>query len=65
VISVDIGFDTNDPVPICLRKHRDNYGRPIAYVYKAGKNYNLKAMEGGWSPYFMKYGRPASTMPSS
>ncbi len=55
-IIVDIEFDTNDPVPICLKKHRGNYGRLICYVYKDGENYNLKAVEQGWSPYFVKYG---------
>ena len=56
-IRVDIEFDTNDPVSECLRKHRGNYGRLICYVYKGGENYNLKAVEEGWIPYFVKYGR--------
>lgn len=56
-VAVDIEFDTSDPVPVCLRKHRGNYGRLICYVYKVGENYNLKAVREGWSPYFVKYGR--------
>jgi micrococcal nuclease len=56
-VLVDIEFDTNDPVNLCLKKHRGNYGRLICYVYKGGENYNLKAVEKGWSPYFVKYGR--------
>ena len=56
-VFVDIEFDTNDPEPICLKKHRGNYGRLICYAHKGGENYNLKAMEQGWSPYFVKYGR--------
>ncbi len=56
-IKVDVEFDTNDPVPECLKKHRGNYGRLICYVHKDGENYNLKAIENGWSPYFVKYGR--------
>jgi micrococcal nuclease len=56
-VLVDIEFDTNDPVNLCLKKHRGNYGRLICYVYKGGENYNLKAVEHGWSPYFVKYGR--------
>ena len=56
-IKVDIEFDTNDPVPVCLKKHRGNFGRLICYVHKGGENYNIKAVENGWSPYFVKYGR--------
>ncbi len=56
-IKVDVEFDTNDPVPECLKKHRGNYGRLICYVHKGGENYNLMAVENGWSPYFVKYGR--------
>jgi len=35
-VRVDIKFDTNDPVKVCLRKHLDNYGRLHCYVYKSG-----------------------------
>jgi micrococcal nuclease len=56
-ITVDIEFDTSDPVSVCLKKHRGNYGRLICYVHKGGENYNLNAVENGWSPYFVKYGR--------
>ncbi len=57
VIRVDVEFDTSDPVPECLKKHRGNYSRLICYVHKGGEHYNLKAVENGWSPYFVKYGR--------
>ncbi|WAK03804.1 thermonuclease family protein [Methylobacter sp. YRD-M1] len=58
-IRVDIEFDTNDPVQVCLRKHRDNFGRLLCYVYKSGtqENSNLRIVKEGWSPYFVKYGR--------
>ncbi len=58
-VQVDIEFDTNDPVQVCLRKHRDNYGRLLGYIYKSGtqENSNLKIVQEGWSPYFVKYGR--------
>lgn len=56
-VFVDVEFDTNDPVPVCMKKHRGNYGRLICYVYKDGRNYNLDAVQEGWSPYFVKYGR--------
>ena len=58
-VQVDLEFDTNDPVQVCLRKHRDNYGRLLCYVYKTGtkENANLRIVKEGWSPYFVKYGR--------
>ncbi len=56
-IMVDIEFDTNDPVPECLKKHRGNYNRLICYIFKEGVNYNLEVVKKGWSPYFVKYGR--------
>ena len=56
-IMVDIEFDTCDPVATCLEKHRGNYGRLLCYVHKDSEHYNLKAIENGWSPYFIKYGR--------
>ena len=58
-VRVDLEFDTDDPVEVCLRKHRGNYGRLICYVYKAGEseNSNLRIVREGWSPYFVKYGR--------
>jgi micrococcal nuclease len=56
-VSVDIEFDTDDPEEVCKVKHRGNYGRLICYVYLGDVNYNLTAVEEGWSPYFVKYGR--------
>jgi hypothetical protein len=54
---VDVEFDTDDPVEVCLVKHRDNFGRLLCYVHKGDENYNLKLTREGWSPYFVKYGR--------
>lgn len=54
---VTIEFDTDDPVDVDDHKHRDNFGRLLCYVHKAGENYNLKLIQEGWSPYFVKYGR--------
>jgi micrococcal nuclease len=56
-VTVDLEFETDDPVEVCLEKHRDNYGRLLCYVFKGKENYNLKLVKEGWSPYFMKYGR--------
>ncbi|MBF1999236.1 MAG: thermonuclease family protein [Synechococcales cyanobacterium M58_A2018_015] len=58
-VRVDLEFDTDDPVEVCLNKHRDNYGRLLCYVYKAGEpeNSNIRIVREGWSPYFVKYGR--------
>ncbi|NEP31919.1 MULTISPECIES: thermonuclease family protein [unclassified Moorena] len=55
---VDLEFDTNDPVEVCLVKHRGNYGRLLCYIYKAGEqeNFNVRIVREGWSPYFVKYG---------
>ena len=55
-ILVNIEFDTKDPVNVCLKKHRGNFGRLICYIYKGIENYNLKAVEEGWSPHFVKHG---------
>ncbi|MFP4115461.1 MAG: thermonuclease family protein [Spirochaetota bacterium] len=55
--TVDIEFDTDDSVDVCLTKHRGNYGRLLVYVHKGGENYSLKLVREGWSPYFVKYGR--------
>jgi micrococcal nuclease len=54
---VAVEFDTDDPVEVCLAKHRGNYGRLLCYVHKNNENYNLKLTKEGWSPYFVKYGR--------
>jgi micrococcal nuclease len=53
---VDIEFETDDLESVCLEKHRDTYGRLICYVFKFKENYNLKCVQEGWSPYFLKYG---------
>ncbi|MEG4233421.1 thermonuclease family protein [Microcoleus sp. Pol11C3] len=54
---IDIEFDTDDPLEIAVEKYRDNYGRLLCYVHKGEENYNLKLIQEGWSPYFVKYGR--------
>ena len=56
-VRVDVEFDTRDPLPVCMRIHRGNYGRLICYVHKEGDNFNLRMVQEGWSPYFAKYGR--------
>ncbi len=53
---VTIEFDTDEPLDKCLRNHRGTYGRLLCYVIKDGELYNLKLVEEGWSPYFVKYG---------
>lgn len=57
LIQVDIEFDSDDPLDICLDKYRDTYGRLICYVHKGNDNYNLRLIAEGWSPYYIKYGR--------
>ncbi len=53
---IDIEFDDNEPVEVCLEKYRDHHGRLICCVHKYGENFNLKLIKEGWSPYFIKYG---------
>ncbi len=60
LVQVDIEFDTDDSVEVCLAKHRGNYGRLLCYVHKGNENYNLKLVKEGWSPYFVKYDRSRS-----
>lgn len=55
-VHVDIEFDTQDALDVCLKKHRGNHGRLLCYVHKGEENFNLKLIETGWSPYFVKYG---------
>lgn len=54
--TVDIEFESNASVEACLEHERGTYGRLVCYVYKKGENFNLHTIQGGWSPYFMKYG---------
>jgi micrococcal nuclease len=55
--TVDLEFDTDDPVDVGQARHRDNFGRLLCYLHKGDENYNLKLVREGWSPYFVKYGR--------
>ncbi|CDM94550.1 MAG: thermonuclease family protein [Limnospira sp. PMC 1291.21] len=54
---VDLEFDSHDSLKVCLDKYRDTYGRLICYVHKGDDNYNLRLIQEGWSPYYIKYGR--------
>jgi micrococcal nuclease len=56
-IAVDIEFDTREEAATCLRLHRDNHGRLLAYAHRRGENYNLMLVREGHSAYFVKYGR--------
>ena len=40
-------------------EERDDYGRLLAYVFADDVNLNLAMIEGGWSPYFDRYGAGA------
>ena len=55
-VKIDLEFDTDDPIEICLKKHRGNFGRLLCYVHKNTQNYNLEVVKHGYSPYFIKYG---------
>lgn len=56
-VVVDIEFETYEPEHVCLEQQRGNFGRLLCYVFYNNENYNLKAVQDGWSPYFVKYGR--------
>ncbi|TNE52163.1 MAG: thermonuclease family protein [Deltaproteobacteria bacterium] len=53
---ISMEFESNASLEDCLEHERGNYGRLICYVYKGDVSYNLHAIRGGWSPYFVKYG---------
>ena len=55
-VKIDLEFDTDDPIDVCLKKHRGNFGRLLCYVHKNSQNYNIEAVKHGFSPYFIKYG---------
>jgi micrococcal nuclease len=57
LVHVDVEFDSDHPIDVCLEKYRDNHGRLICYVHKGADHYNLKVIKEGWSPYYTKYGR--------
>lgn len=57
LVHVDVEFDSDHPIAVCLEKHRDNHGRLICYVHKGADHYNLRVIKEGWSPYYTKYGR--------
>ncbi len=54
---VDIEFESDAPLEECLKQERGNYGRLLTYIFKDGENYNLHSIQGGWTPYFVKYGQ--------
>ncbi len=54
---INVEFDTDEPVDVCLSRRRGSFGRLLCYVWKDGLNYNLETVARGFSPYFLKYGR--------
>jgi micrococcal nuclease len=53
---VIIEFPGNDPLELCMKKYRGNYGRLLVYVYLDGIDFQEVMIREGYSPYFMKYG---------
>jgi len=53
---VTLAFPGPEPEEICWQKYRGDYGRPLAFVYKNGVDYQEHMIRRGYSPYFMKYG---------
>ncbi|GMV68181.1 MAG: hypothetical protein AMXMBFR76_06200 [Pseudomonadota bacterium] len=56
-VSLDLEFDTADPVSLALVRHRDDDGRLLAYLWRESERVNLAAVSAGWGPHFVKDGR--------
>jgi micrococcal nuclease len=55
--TVSLEFPGSEPLDLCLRKYRGNFGRLLVYVYLAdGADYQEHMIRSGYSPYFTKYG---------
>lgn len=54
--TVTLEFPGTEPFEVALVKHKDNFGRLLAFVHKGDEDYQELAIEQGYSPYFMKYG---------
>jgi micrococcal nuclease len=54
--TVILEFEGDEPVEICLRRYRDNYGRLLVLVHLDGVNFSEQMIAEGFSPYFNKYG---------
>jgi len=56
VAEVTLEFPSDDPIEVCLTKHRGNFGRLLVYVHKGDVDFQEHMIETGFSPYFVKYG---------
>ncbi len=54
--TITVEFPGDEPVDTCLRRYRDNYGRPLVYIHKDGEDFQERMIQRGYSPYFTKYG---------
>ena len=61
-VSLDLEFDTADPVSLALVRHRDDDGRLVAYLWRESERVNLAAVSAGSGPHFVKDGRSGRTM---
>lgn len=56
-VSLDLEFDTADPVSLALVRHRDDDGHLLAYLWRESAHVNLAAVSAGWGPHSVKDGR--------
>lgn len=55
-ITLDFDEPEGTDVQIDLSRFRDNYGRLLALVFVDDQDFQQRMIEGGYSPYFCKYG---------
>ncbi|SIR57149.1 micrococcal nuclease [Haladaptatus litoreus] len=54
--SITVEFPGDEELDDCLKRYRDNYGRPLVYVHKNDTDFQEHMIRAGYSPYFTKYG---------
>ncbi|MGH8929761.1 MAG: thermonuclease family protein [Egibacteraceae bacterium] len=58
--AVTLEFPGTESVEVGLRRHRDNFGRLLVFLYfGAGDDFQEHMIRAGYSPYFSKYGHAA------
>jgi micrococcal nuclease len=53
---LELEFESNEPLEICLYQERDYFGRLKVYAWSDNNLFNLELVRRGLSPYFTKYG---------
>jgi micrococcal nuclease len=53
---ITLEFEGSDPLEVCLKNYRDDFGRLLAFVHVDAMDYQEHMILEGFSPYFTKYG---------